>query len=91
MIIWAQYLDSKLVPPPHRNSSQVPPQDRKKPCIFNLTVKRPFFHYVPHFLPYDYMATGELIFDDVDVGQWQNQLIPGIWASIIVPCYHQIG
>ena len=35
MIIWAQYLDSNLVPPPHRNSSQVPPLDRKKPCIFN--------------------------------------------------------
>ena len=35
MIILAQYLDSNLVPPPHRNSSQVPPPDWKKPCIFN--------------------------------------------------------
>ena len=36
MTILTQYLSSNLVPPPHRNSSQVPPQDRKKPCIFNL-------------------------------------------------------
>ena len=35
MTILTQYLSSNLVPPPHRNSSQVPPQDRKKPCIFN--------------------------------------------------------
>ena len=35
MTILTQYLSSNLVPPPHRNSSQVPPPDWKKPCIFN--------------------------------------------------------
>ena len=39
MTILTQYLSSNLVPPPHRNSSQVPPQDRKKPCIFNQKKK----------------------------------------------------
>ena len=29
------------------------------------------------------MAAGELIFDDVDNGKWQNQLLPGVWASIV--------
>ena len=29
------------------------------------------------------MAEGELIFGGVDVGKWQNLLLPGIWASII--------
>ena len=29
MTILIQYLSSNLVPPPHRNSSQVPPRDRK--------------------------------------------------------------
>ena len=35
MTILTQYPSSNLVPPPHRNSSQVPSPDWKKPRIFN--------------------------------------------------------
>ena len=69
MTILTQYPSSNLVPPPHRNSSQVPPQDRKKPCIFNpgiitqIFAKKLLFHILEVKFDHEWGLSGEQNFE----------------------------